>query len=184
MLADDAAHRAAITVARHVVVPTMSRLYIDVQTTGKPIWGKGIWMSGWFRGALSGDQLLLDPKPEMHLDVPIASLRSENPFYDREMRAVMASRRHPSLLASLRDIWALSTPNHFGVIGDITVRGTTLPVEGTLKVSIFDKRLIVSGEQMMDIRKFGVEPPKIPLVTIKPEFLVRIALVFEPEPAA
>jgi hypothetical protein len=163
---------------RYTIIPEVSRLYIDVHTNAEPIWGRATWLSGMFSGAWANGRLELDPPPDVQLLVPIASLKSENAFYDREMRAAMASRRHPNILAKLYQLKPLDEWNHYEASGEITVRGSTQMVSGRFTITALEDTVTIAGEHLMDIRKFGVDPPRIPLLKISPEFFVRMALTF------
>ena len=54
----------------------------------------------------------------------------------------------------------------------------TRPVEGEVTISVPDERsLLIEGEQVFDIREFGIEPPKILMFRVHPDVRVRIKVV-------
>ena len=70
----------------------------------------------------------------------------------------------------------------YRVRGDLTFHGVTRPVEGEVTISAPDERsLLIEGEQVFDIREFGVEPPKILMFRVHPDVKVRIKVVAQQE---
>jgi len=68
------------------------------------------------------------------------------------------------------------------IIGDLTFHGVTRAVEGHVTISAPDERsLLIEGEQVFDIREFGVEPPKILMFRVHPDVRVRIKVVAQQE---
>ncbi len=58
----------------------------------------------------------------------------------------------------------------------------TRQVEGEVTISAPDERsLIIEGEQIFDIRDFGVEPPKILMFKVHPDVRVRVQVVARQE---
>jgi polyisoprenoid-binding protein YceI len=66
----------------------------------------------------------------------------------------------------------------YQIRGDLTFHGVTRAVEGEVTISAPDERsLLIEGEQVFDIRQFGVEPPKILMFRVHPDVRVRIKVV-------
>jgi hypothetical protein len=57
----------------------------------------------------------------------------------------------------------------------LTFHGVTRPAEGTVTVeALSDRRLVISGEQVFDIRDFAVPSPTVLMLRIYPDVRVRL----------
>ena len=63
----------------------------------------------------------------------------------------------------------------FRARGDLTFHGVTRPAEGTVSVEVLsDRRLVVTGEQVFDIRDFAVPSPTVLMLRIYPDVRVHL----------
>jgi polyisoprenoid-binding protein YceI len=110
------------------------------------------------------------------LEVVMDGLRSGNPLIDRETRRRMDLRRHPRLVAELSDARALGD----GVLacrGQVTFQERTRPVTGELEVRAEeDGDLRIEGRQDVDVRRWGLEPPRLLVLKVDPEVTVHLRL--------
>ena len=116
------------------------------------------------------------------VEVPVASLRSGNALEDAELQRRIDARRFPTIVGEVRTAVA-DGESRFGVEGDLTFHGVTQPVTGELRITIDGDRLRVQGEQVFDVRDFGIKPPRILMLRVEPEVRVEINLVAEPATA-
>ena len=71
----------------------------------------------------------------------------------------------------------------FHVIGEITLRGVTVPAQGVVVAELWEPGLIViSGEETLNISDFGIPPPSLFMIKIDPEVKVRLQLEARAEP--
>ena len=63
--------------------------------------------------------------------------------------------------------------------GAITVLGVTQEYDGEVTIRVDGRRISISGSQKMDIRRFGITPPRILTIQIYPDFDVTLELVAE-----
>ena len=62
-----------------------------------------------------------------------------------------------------------------GLQGELTFHGISRLVEGTVRVeSVSDDRVVISGEQVFDIRDFAVSSPTMLMLRIFPDVRVRL----------
>ena len=62
----------------------------------------------------------------------------------------------------------------YHVQGELSLRGQTSPVEGDVRMRIVDATTVeFQGEQTIDIRNFGLEPPKFLMLKVYPDVKLR-----------
>src|SRR5665213_2881254 len=65
--------------------------------------------------------------------------------------------------------------NHYRLSGDLTFHGVTRPAHGTVTVETTDEnRLVITGEQVFDIRDFDIPSPTVLMLRIYPDVRVRL----------
>ena len=66
----------------------------------------------------------------------------------------------------------------------MTLHGSTRPLEGTVGLTFTSEgKLVVSGEQVFDIRDFDIASPTVLMLRIYPDVLVQLQVEAEPPPA-
>lgn len=134
--------------------------------------------------ALAGElELDLDRSGAVRLDrpatgtlsLPAASLRSGNPLTDAELARRMEVGRYPEIAARLLSLSAGDGPGRYRAEGEIVVRALTLPASGTLEVSLEDGAVVLAGELSLDVREFGLQPPRIGLLKVHPTVVVHLS---------
>ncbi len=133
-------------------------------------------LSGFVEAEFSGDVLAADPPPKMHVEVPVEQLKSGNGLQDREMWKLIDSRRFPLIAADLRDVEPNGAPGKYKASGDITLAGRQRRYQGALTVTRSDDGIVVEGELRVDIRDFGLQPPRFLMLKVEPEVNVRLRL--------
>ena len=68
------------------------------------------------------------------------------------------------------------------VRGDLTFHGVTHPVEGEVGLKALDERTVeIEGQQVIDMRNFGLEPPRLLMLKVEPEIRVRGRVIAQRE---
>ena len=67
--------------------------------------------------------------------------------------------------------------NRFLVTGDVTFRGVTRPHTDVMEIALADGRLTLLGRSRFDIREFGMDPPRILMLSVDPVVEVTIQVV-------
>ena len=115
--------------------------------------------------------------PAGKLSLPVARLSSGNPLEDRELRKRIDARRFPSIDGVLTGM-AAGDDGRYRVSGDLTFRGVVRHCEDEMTVEVVDDDTIrLDGESTFDIRDFGMEPPRILMLRVHPEVVVRVEIV-------
>ena len=159
----------------------VSESYLEVKahsTLPNPIRGRATGVTGTIAASVENGRLLLDPMPTMQVVIPVAKLTSGNEFQDREVRKLISGPQAPNILAELHRVEPRGSDVYL-MHGSITVKGSTQEYEADVTIGIDGTRITFDGAQKMDIRKFGIQPPRILTIQIFPDFDVRMHLVAE-----
>jgi polyisoprenoid-binding protein YceI len=109
------------------------------------------------------------------LTIDVASLTSGNKVYDAELHRRIDSRRFPSATVELLECVAGAPATRYRLHGELTFHGVTRVAEGTVRVeSISSDRIVITGEQVFDIRDFEVPSPTMLMLRIFPDVRVRL----------
>lgn len=162
--------------SRYVVVPRETKLEFIASSSLHPVKGSVAEVRGYIDAAAADSSLSLEPAPSMHLEFPVEGLRTGNPMQDREMWKRLDSKRSPTVVADLRELRPVA-PGRYRASGDITLVGRTRRYEGELAVSVDGKRLTVDGTLPLDIRHFGLAPPRFLMFRVAPVLDVRLHFV-------
>jgi polyisoprenoid-binding protein YceI len=164
----------------YAIVAAESHMLIEAHSTlPNPIRGRATGLSGTISASVEGGRLMLDPMPSMRVVIPISKLSSGNEFQDREVRNLIGGPRDPNIVAELRRVTPGSKPDVYLMAGAITLKGSTQDYDAEVTIRVDGRRITFDGAQKMDIRKFGIKPPRILSVQIYPDFDVTMHLVAE-----
>jgi hypothetical protein len=167
-----------LTLTRFSIVPEQSLFQISGRSSLHPIESVSRQLRGYLDAAWNGDgTLALAPAPALHAEVPVASLASSNALEDQQMRQLIGSRSFPNIVADLQELRPLEKPGAYAVKGRIELRGTAQVLDGEISVKREGENVIVDGESRIDMRKFGIQPPRILMVRVYPDVVVRLHLV-------
>ena len=164
------------------VVPDRSVVMIDARSSVGPITFGAIGVSGVIEVAVVGRRVCSDPFPAAHLEIAVDQLRSGNSLYDAELLRRIDARRHPTVSLDLRACTALGSTGRYQLLGEVTFHGVSRPLDGTVSVAMSsDHALVIRGEQVVDIRDFGVVSPTVLMLRIYPDVVVSLQIEAELE---
>ena len=170
-------------VGRFVLDPERSAVLIDARSTVGPITFGTTGVEGSLHAAVVDGGVSTEIPPSGGLCIDVSSLSSGNKLYDAELHRRIDSRRFPTATVELRDCAASTPGSRYRLQGVLTFHGISRLVEGTVRVeSVSDDRVVISGEQVLDIRDFAVSSPTMLMLRIFPD--VRVHLHAEAERSA
>jgi hypothetical protein len=126
------------------------------------------------------ERLLLGPGIRaMRITIPVASLHSNSPMLDDQVRTALAAGVHPLIVAELdaHDVLAPSVPGaafSLGLRGTLTVAGMTRPIELVAAAFREAGSLRLAGTLDLSMRHHGVSPPSPWLGALRPADSVRV----------
>lgn len=165
--------------SRFSVVSSASYVDVESRTNLHTITGRGSGLRGFINCCWRGDQLMLDPPPQMRFEVPVDRLNSGDAVRDGEMRKFLSSSTHPNIIVELKRVDPVDASGHYTVRGIITVKGKSGEHDGHITVRRDDHRLIIEGSEMIYMRKFGLEPPKILMFQVNAYVRISLRLIAE-----
>jgi polyisoprenoid-binding protein YceI len=130
--------------------------------------------------AVTGRRVCAGPSPTAHLEIQVAELRSGNKLYDAELHRRIDARRHPTVTLDLRACTPVGSTGRYQIQGEATFHGVSRPLDGTVSVTMPSERtLVIRGEQVIDIRDFGVVSPTVLMLRIYPDVAVGLQIEAE-----
>ena len=130
-------------------------------------------------------QLNLARQPAGKLSFPVTRLSSGNRLEDRELQKRIDARRFPTIDGVLTQMDRVGTDSRYRVSGDLTFHGVVRRVADEMTVSFVDDHTVeLGGRSTFDVRDFGVEPPRILMLRVKPEVVVRVEIIAVAEDAS
>ncbi len=177
-----AIEREPIGASRFRVIPDRSVVMIDARSSVGPITFGAIGVTGTIEAAVSGRRVCASPFPTAHLEIEVAQLRSGNSLYDAELLRRIDARRHPTVELDLRACTPVGSTGRYQIQGEVTFHGVSRPLDGTVSVTMpSEHSLMVRGEQVIDIRDFGVGSPTVLMLRIYPDVAVGLQIEAELE---
>ena len=160
---------------RFRLVPDRSVVLIEVRSTVGPISFGALGVTGTIVADLLDGGLRPGTQPSAHIEIRVEGLRSGNGVYDAELLRRIGARRFPVATIDLRSCIPGGSGNHYRLTGDLTFHGVTRPAQGSVTVEVQDsEQLIVTGEQVFDIRDFDIPSPTVLMLRIYPDVRVRL----------
>jgi DNA-binding PadR family transcriptional regulator/polyisoprenoid-binding protein YceI len=155
--------------------PERSAVLIDVRSTVGPLSFGTLGVNGTFRVAIADGALQPDVVPSGCITIDVSALNSGNRLYDAELSRRIDARRYPTAALELRRCETSGPGNRYRLAGELTFHGVTRLAEGTVKIdALSNRRLVVTGEQIFDIRDFAIPSPTMLMLRIFPDVRVRL----------
>lgn len=153
---------------------------VEIHATSNvhPIDGQTSAVEGEVRLSVADGEPDLSQLIEAEVTLHVDELSSGNSAYDTEMRRRLDARRYPRIIGRLTSVEPVSAPNRYRVVGDLTFHGVTRSVRADMEVVVEDgHRLAARWEQRIDIRDYGIKPPRILMFKVDPEVRIDVELV-------
>ena len=164
---------------RFRIDPGRSTLAIDARSSVHPINAVAA-PEGWLEAEVADGAFVPDTAMAGHVEVAVDDLRTGNRLIDRETRRRIDARRHPTISADLTRVVAVDGPTAT-LAGTVAFLDEAVEVEGTVVIrSAAEGRLILSGQTDLDVRRWGLEPPRLLVLKVEPEISVSVQLHLEP----
>ena len=167
-----------MVVKRYEIDPGRSSVAILATSSVHDIHADAPGPSGWIE--LSGTPGRFGPKTTLagRIEVAAGGLSADNPLVEREMKRRIDARRHPVISGEVTGVEA-ARENEIDLTGEITFLGRPCEVTGTVTLAVEGEGdgLRVTGSQVLDVRAWGLKPPKLLMLKVHPEVTVTIDLV-------
>jgi polyisoprenoid-binding protein YceI len=165
------------------VDPDRSVVLIEARSSVGPITFGAVGVSGHLEAAVHDGAVQAESVRSAHLEIEVGQLRSGNALYDAELLRRIDARRHPTVSLELQTCRPAGGAGRYHVDGEITFHGSTRLLDGTVGVSVgAGGKLVVSGEQVIDIRDFDIDSPTVLMLRIYPDVVVQLQVEASPDP--
>jgi polyisoprenoid-binding protein YceI len=162
---------------RYTFDSVRSCVWVSGRSSLHPINTETRGITGWFEAARHADGSLdLEQPVSGELELAVERLTSGNQLYDRELRRRMDARHYPTIAGRVTNIAIDGVHPHYAVTGDISFHGKTRTFEHGMQIEVHEDDIVMTGEDVFDIREFGMKPPSMLMVRVYPEISVRVEL--------
>jgi polyisoprenoid-binding protein YceI len=163
---------------RFRILPQESTIDITGRSSVHPLHGKAGSVNGSIEVELGPDGMPdLDQPYSAEISLPATAISWGGAMYDRETQRRLDVRTYPSIKASVEHAAPVDGNGDFAVRVNLTLRGQTRPIEGQASLHVESGRLVAEGERVIDIRDFGMEPPRLLMLKVDPRVTVRARIV-------
>ena len=166
--------------SRFVIQSDRSHLKVRARSSLHPIHGTGP-LTGHVDAVVEAGRFDPAAPTTGSVELQIADLRGEDEHFDEEMKRRLDAHRYPLVVGTITK--ALPSTNGDGryhLVGDLSFHGQTRTVEGDVKVRFRGERYLqAEGTLQLDIRDFGIKPPKVFMLKVHPEIEVTVEVIAE-----
>jgi polyisoprenoid-binding protein YceI len=166
-----------MTATRYTFDALRSCVWVRGRSSLAPINTETRGISGWFEATTRSDGSLDLGQPVTgRLELAADRLTSGNVLYDRELKRRIDARRFPTILGEITRVEAGGTHPAYRVTGDVSFHGRTRTFSHEMAIEMRGNEAVLTGEDVFDVREFGLEPPSMLMIRVYPEISVRLEL--------
>jgi polyisoprenoid-binding protein YceI len=121
----------------------------------------------------------LDRPYGARLTLPVKAISSGNALQDREMRRRFDASRYPTITVNVDTGESLGKTDRYRAVGRLTMHGQTREIAANVRVRTSGREMTITGKQVLNVREFGIDPPRLILLRMEPEVDVRVHIVAE-----
>ena len=163
--------------ARYTFDSVRSCIWVSGRSSLAPINTETRGISGYFAATTHDDGSLdLDAPVSGRLELAVERLTSGNVLYDRELKRRIDARRYPTIVGEITRVDPGDSHPSYIVTGDISFHGETRNFAHEMAIEVHDGGVLLSGDDVFDIREFGMKPPSMLMIRVYPEITVRVEL--------
>ena len=159
---------------RYALVADRSVVLVEARSSVGPLSFGTKGVKGTIEAAVDNGVLCTDVRPSGSLEIDVSGLSSGNRLYDAELLRRIDARRFPTAAVELRECLPSGPGSRYRLSGELTFHGVTRSAQGTVNLDVTrDHRLVITGEQVFDIRDFAIPSPTVLMLRIYPDVRVR-----------
>jgi polyisoprenoid-binding protein YceI len=162
--------------ARYKIDSARSRLWAEARSSLHPIHVETDGFEGYVELVQAEGRLQLGLPTHVELEANL--LKSGNALVDRELKNRLEIRKYPRVVGEVREVKALDDGTRYHLRGDLTLHGVTRSLEADVTLRRIDDGAIeLEGEKQIDMRDFGLNPPKLFIFRVYPEVQIKVRVV-------
>ena len=161
--------------ASYRVIPERSRLWAEARSTLHPVRVETDGLTGTVEAdVVDGQPRLAAP---FRVDIDAERLRSGNGLVDGELQKRLDTRKFPRVVGAVKEVELLGAPGRWRLRGELTLHGVTQKTDVDVSVRVLDERTLeIEGEKTIDMRDYGMPPPKLLFLKVQPDVKIRARL--------
>src|SRR5262245_20087650 len=164
-----------VGVAKYRVIPDRSQLWAEARSSLHPINVETSGLTGEIDAEVEGQSVRLGAPFRVEIDAE--KLKSGNGLVDGELSRRLDTRRFPRVTGAVKASDGLPPPR-WRLRGDLTLHGVTRETDAEVTARVIDADTIeIEGEKTIDMRDYGLTPPKFLMFRVHPDVKVRARLV-------
>jgi polyisoprenoid-binding protein YceI len=121
----------------------------------------------------------LDQPYTAELTLPVAAIKSGNGIQDREMRRRFDASRYPTITATVTHGEALAGEGKYRAAARLSMHGQTREITGDVQLSIDGATMTIDGQQVINVKDFGIDPPRLIILKVEPDVDLHVHIVAE-----
>jgi polyisoprenoid-binding protein YceI len=130
-------------------------------------------LTGFLEAELAGGEVRLQPAASVELEVQ--RLKTNNSLFDSELQRRLEASKYPSIKGELRQVKPLGG-SRWLLEGDLSLHGVKQPMDVEVTVNARDGTLELTGEKVIDMRYFSLQPPKLLFLRVDAQVRIRAQL--------
>lgn len=167
---------------RYSVVSMRSRVVVEVQSTLQRLELESAQLSGEAEAELA-DGRFGPAGATAWFSLPSSSLASGNWLVDRDVRVMFEVRKFPEIRGDVTEVKPADGSGNYWVRGNLRLHGVTREVSGHASVvEMSDHHAVFEGAMTLDYTPFNLTPPKLLMLRVEPEVLIRGRIFAERQP--
>jgi|HubBroStandDraft_1064217.scaffolds.fasta_scaffold03524_9 polyisoprenoid-binding protein YceI len=160
--------------ARYRLVPERSKIWAEARSSLHPINVETAGLEGVVEMTIVDGHIDANAPVSGSVELDADLLKTGNGLYDRELANRLEMRKYPRVRGRVISVKALDSAATYRVQGELSLRGQTGAVQGDVRMRMIDTTTVeFQGEQTIDIRNFGLEPPRFLMLKVYPEVKLR-----------
>jgi len=160
--------------ARYRLVPERSKIWAEARSSLHPIKVETTGLEGVLEMTIIDGHLDANAPVSGSVELDASLLKTGNGLYDRELASKLETRKYPRVRGKVISVKAVDSGITYQVQGELSLRGQTSKVQGDVRMRIVDANTVeLQGEQTIDIRNFGLQPPKFLMLQVYPDVKIR-----------
>jgi polyisoprenoid-binding protein YceI len=159
------------------VNPERSKVWAEARSSIHPVNVETSGLTGDIQAEVEGGSVRL--QAPFKVDIDAERLKSGNALVDVELQRRLETRKFPRVIGAVKEV-GQDGSGRANLRGELTLHGVGKATDADVTVRALDDRTIeIEGEKIIDMRDFGLNPPKFLFFKVYPEVKVRARLVAE-----
>lgn len=162
--------------AKYKVVPERSNLTAEARSSVHPIKVATSGLTGFVEAEVDAGGARLGAPFKVEIDAE--RLKSGNFLTDSELQRRLETRKFPRIAGDVKAAEPVGVSGRWRLSGNLSLHGVIRATDAEVTVRVVDDRTLeIEGEKVIDIREYGMTPPKLLMLRVYPDVKVHARLV-------